>query len=70
MPYSANLGDSAGALASYRKALDIAEEVRARQPDNAATLLLIADLHDRTGWVEQTGRSASAMPSRITRQHE
>jgi tetratricopeptide (TPR) repeat protein len=53
MPYRANLGDSAGALASYRKALEIAEEVRARQPENAATLLLIADLHDRTGWVEQ-----------------
>jgi eukaryotic-like serine/threonine-protein kinase len=53
MPYRANLGDSAGALASYRKALDIAEEVRARQPENAATLLLLADLHDRTGWIEQ-----------------
>jgi len=53
MPYRANLGDSAGALVSYRKALDIAEEVRARQPENTATLLLIADLHDRTGWVEQ-----------------
>jgi tetratricopeptide (TPR) repeat protein len=53
MPYRANLGDSAGALASYRKALDIAEEVRTRQPDNSATLLLIADLHDRTGWIEQ-----------------
>jgi len=53
MPYRANLGDSAGALASYRKALDIAEEVRRRQPENANTLLLIADLHDRTGWVEQ-----------------
>jgi non-specific serine/threonine protein kinase/serine/threonine-protein kinase len=53
MPYRANLGDSAGALASYRKALDVADEVRARQPDDAPTLLLIADLHDRTGWVEQ-----------------
>jgi len=53
MPYRANLGDSAGALVSYRKALDIAEEVRTRQPDNTATLLLIADLHDRTGWIEQ-----------------
>jgi tetratricopeptide (TPR) repeat protein len=53
MPYRANLGDTSGALVSYRKALDIAEEVRATQPKNAATLLLIADLHDRTGWVEQ-----------------
>lgn len=53
MPYRANLGDTAGALVSYRKALNIAEEVRQRQPGDAATLLLIADLHDRTGWVEQ-----------------
>jgi tetratricopeptide (TPR) repeat protein len=53
MPYRANLGDTAGALVSYRKALKIAEEVRQRQPGDAATLLLIADLHDRTGWVEQ-----------------
>ncbi|HEV7485474.1 MAG TPA: protein kinase [Thermoanaerobaculia bacterium] len=53
MPYRANLGDSAGALVSYRKALEIAEEVRTRQPENIAALLLIADLHDRTGWVEQ-----------------
>ncbi len=53
MPYRANLGDTAGALVSYRKALSIAEDVRSRQPDDATTLLLIADLHDRTGWVEQ-----------------
>jgi len=53
MPYSANLGDTKGALASYRKALAIAEEVRTRQPGDAKTLLLIADLHDRTGLVEQ-----------------
>jgi tetratricopeptide (TPR) repeat protein len=53
MPYRANLGDTAGALASYRKALAIAEDVRKRQPGDATALLLIADLHDRTGWVEQ-----------------
>jgi tetratricopeptide (TPR) repeat protein len=53
MPYSANLGDTKGALASYRKALAIAEDVRTRQPGDAATLLLIADLHDRTGLIEQ-----------------
>jgi len=52
MPYRANLGDTAGALASYRKALAIAEDVRTRQPDDAVALL-IADLHDRMGWVEQ-----------------
>jgi tetratricopeptide (TPR) repeat protein len=53
MPYSANLGDTAGALVSYRKALTIVEDVRARQPGDGATLTLIADLHDRTGWIEQ-----------------
>jgi tetratricopeptide (TPR) repeat protein len=53
MPYRANLGDTKGALASYRKALAIAEEVRTRQPGDAKTLLLIADLHDRTGLIEQ-----------------
>jgi hypothetical protein len=53
MPYSANLGDTAGALASYRKALTIVEDVRARQPGDNAALTLIADLHDRTGWIEQ-----------------
>jgi tetratricopeptide (TPR) repeat protein len=53
MPYRANLGDTIGALGSYRKAFAIADEIRARQPDNAAALLLIADLHDRTGWIEQ-----------------
>jgi tetratricopeptide (TPR) repeat protein len=52
-PYRANLGDTAGALVSYRKALAIAEDVRARQPADMATLQLIADLHERTGWVEQ-----------------
>jgi len=53
MPYRANLGDTAGALVSYRKALTIAEDVRKRQPANTAALLLIADLCDRTGWIEQ-----------------
>lgn len=55
MPYSANLGDTAGALVSYRKALAIADEVRAAVPGNVAARRLIADLHDRTGWVEQRG---------------
>ncbi|MEA2238846.1 MAG: eukaryotic-like serine/threonine-protein kinase [Thermoanaerobaculia bacterium] len=53
MPYSANLGDTAGALASYRKALAIAEEVREREPNDVVTRRTIADLHDRMGWVEQ-----------------
>jgi tetratricopeptide (TPR) repeat protein len=53
MPYSANLGDTAGALVSYRKALAIAEDVRERQPEDVVTRRTIADLHDRMGWVEQ-----------------
>jgi tetratricopeptide (TPR) repeat protein len=45
LPYRANLGDTAGAMTSYRKALRIAEGT-----DSAA---LLADLHDRIGFVEQ-----------------
>jgi len=45
LPYRANLGDTAGAMTSYRKGLQIAEGT-----DSAA---LIADLHDRIGLVEQ-----------------
>ena len=45
LPYRANLGDTAGALTSYRKGLQIAEGT-----DSAA---LVADLHDRVGLVEQ-----------------
>jgi tetratricopeptide (TPR) repeat protein len=53
LPYNANLGDTPGALASYRKALVIAEQVRAREPENEAALRLLADLHDRAGLVQQ-----------------
>ena len=45
LPYRANLGDTAGAMTSYRKALQIAEGTDAA--------LLVADLHDRIGFVEQ-----------------
>ncbi|HKO56515.1 MAG TPA: serine/threonine-protein kinase, partial [Thermoanaerobaculia bacterium] len=51
LPYNANLGDTPGALISYRKALAIAEQVRAREPENEAVLRLLADLHDRAGLV-------------------
>ena len=47
LPYRANLGDTSGALTSYRKALRIASETEARA--------LLADLHDRIGFVEQRG---------------
>ena len=53
LPYRANLGDTAGALASYRKALRIAGPVAEREPGNLAARELLADAHDRTGLVEQ-----------------
>lgn len=46
LPYQANLGDTKGALASYRKALKIVSDL-----DDAP--LLEADAHDRIGFVEQ-----------------
>lgn len=45
LPYRANLGDTAGAMTSYRKALQIAEGTESAS--------LVADLHDRIGFVEQ-----------------
>ncbi len=45
LPYRANLGDTAGAMTSYRKALRIARETDSRA--------LVADLYDRVGFVEQ-----------------
>ena len=45
LPYRANLGDTAGAMTSYRKALQIAEGTESRA--------LVADLYDRVGLVEQ-----------------
>jgi tetratricopeptide (TPR) repeat protein len=53
MPYRPNLGDSAGALASYRKAIAIADEVRQREPDDVAVETMLADVHDRAGLIEQ-----------------
>jgi tetratricopeptide (TPR) repeat protein len=53
LPYSANLGDTAGALTSYRKALGIVERVVAREPSNAAALALLADAYDRAGFVQE-----------------
>ena len=53
LPYQANLGDTAGATKSYRKALAIAEQVRAEQPNDPEVLKLVADAHDRVGFVEQ-----------------
>lgn len=52
LPYSANLGDTAGAAASYRKALSIAESLTTASHDDAS-LTLLADACDRLGLVEQ-----------------
>jgi eukaryotic-like serine/threonine-protein kinase len=53
LPYRANLGDTAGALASYRKALRIVSDVAEREPEDLAARELLADAHDRAGFVEQ-----------------
>lgn len=53
LPYRSNLGQTAGALVSYRKALRIAGEVAAREPENVQVRTLLADAHDRAGMVEQ-----------------
>ncbi|MBV8518743.1 MAG: serine/threonine protein kinase [Acidobacteria bacterium] len=62
MPYSANLGDTAGAMTSYRKARAIAEAV---EPSNASRAIL-ADVHDRIGFVEGRARHWEA----ALREHE
>jgi eukaryotic-like serine/threonine-protein kinase len=53
LPYQANLGDTAGALRSYEKALTFAEAVRAREPEHREALLIVADAHDRHGFVQE-----------------
>jgi tetratricopeptide (TPR) repeat protein len=55
LPYHANLGDTAGALASYRKAFGFAQAVSEEEPSNHAARLLLAEVHDRLGYVEQRG---------------
>ena len=59
LPYTPNLGDTAGALQSYRKALAIAESVQDHK--------LLADAWDRIGFVEQrTLRWAEALRAHET----
>ena len=53
LPYRSNLGHTAGAMTSYRKALAIAQTVRESEPENADALTLLADAHDRIGFVEE-----------------
>jgi non-specific serine/threonine protein kinase/serine/threonine-protein kinase len=63
-PYDANLGDSAGALASYRKALAISADLAARDPTDleSGRALLISE--ERMGAVQMaTGDTAGALGS-------
>lgn len=53
LPYRANLGDTAGATRSYRKALELSESIAADEPQNQEALALLADAHGRLGLVEQ-----------------
>ena len=46
-PLTANLGDTAGALASYRKALAIREAVSAQLPQNGAAKQELASIYQR-----------------------
>jgi tetratricopeptide (TPR) repeat protein len=52
-PYQANLGDTAGAMTSYGKSLSIALAAAAEEPEDPEVLTLVADAHDRIGFVEQ-----------------
>jgi tetratricopeptide (TPR) repeat protein len=52
-PYQSNLGDTAGARASYAKALAIASEAMDREGVQDELLSLLADAHDRLGLVDQ-----------------
>jgi eukaryotic-like serine/threonine-protein kinase len=49
-PYAANLGDTAGAMESYRKALKIREALAAADPRNPQARRELAQGHRRIGW--------------------
>lgn len=53
LPYSPNLGDTAGAKVSYTKALSLATAVFEDDPDDVAARTLLADANDRLGFIEQ-----------------
>jgi eukaryotic-like serine/threonine-protein kinase len=66
LPYRANLGDTAGASASYQKALSFAQAAAEQRPDDPVILTLVADARDRAGLVAQrAGRWSEAI-----QQHE
>ncbi len=53
LPYAPNLGDTAGAKVSYEKALSLSTAVYDDEPDDVAARALLADAHDRLGFIEQ-----------------
>jgi non-specific serine/threonine protein kinase/serine/threonine-protein kinase len=53
LPYAPNLGDTAGAMASYGKALNMVHAVYEEDPEDLAARSLLADAHDRVGFIEQ-----------------
>lgn len=55
LPYSPNLGDTAGATVSYKKALSLATAVFEDEPSDLAARALLADANERLGLVEQRG---------------
>ncbi len=68
-PYSANIGDTDGALKSYRKALQIRESfplsavTTDTQMELGRTYRALGDIMDQKGDVEQTIRQYPALPS-------
>jgi tetratricopeptide (TPR) repeat protein len=53
LPYSANLGDGAGAKKSYFKAIGIARSVTESDPSNNDAMMVLADAQDRTGLLDE-----------------
>jgi len=66
-PNNANLGDSAGAMRSYRKAQMIAERLTASDPKDARAERLLAVIHEKIGDLENgSGNVAAAVKSVAT----
>ena len=64
-PFSPNLGDTPGAVQSYRKALTIAETLHAHDPKNANVQRVMALSYDKAGDAEEiTGNIRGAVESR------
>jgi non-specific serine/threonine protein kinase/serine/threonine-protein kinase len=62
-PYVSNLGDTAGALSSYKQALEIAREVHRAHPADGAATLYLARAHRSIGEVMPLlGDAAGAIP--------